>query len=298
MAWPRVIVAMSLVSFCLGGAEPPCEGLIVRLRPLHSRLGKPGPADWRTAHPEPGQTFREYRQCDPVLPTADRRRIYVQPLGAFSPGQQRVLDLTVEFMGLYLGLPVVKQEPIPASAIPAKARRRLPGAGWTQFLAPYLLDELLLPGLPQDAAARIALTATDLWPGKGWNFVFGEASTGDRVGVWSTHRFGDPQQSEATFRLCLLRAMGTAVHETCHMFTMQHCTAYACCMNGSNSLEESDRVPLWLCPQCLAKLCWAVGFDPARRFEALAAFCRRNGLMKEAAFYGKCLERCEKNSGL
>ncbi|MDP2877746.1 MAG: hypothetical protein Q8O00_16270, partial [Holophaga sp.] len=105
------------------------------------------------------------------------------------------------------------------------------------------------------------------------------------------NRFGNPAKNAKAFRLCLIRAIGTAVHETCHMFTMMHCTAYACCMGGSNSLEESDRHPLWLCPECLAKLCWAVQTDPLLRFHKLAAFCERNGLTKEAIFYRKSIER-------
>lgn len=267
------------------------QAMIKRLRPLHVKLRSPGPGDWLAAHSEAGQSFREYQNCNPVVPTRDRQKIYVQPIGEFSGEQRRILDLTVGFMGHYLCLPVVMQEPMSSSSLPAKARRRLAGSSTSQFLSSYILNELLLPTLPTDAAARIALTANDLWPGRGWNFVFGQASTADRVGVWSIYRFGNPSGRNRDFRLCLLRAIGTAVHETCHMFTMRHCTAYACCMCGSNSLEEGDRLPLWLCPECLAKLCWAVKADPMIRFRNLAAFCERNGLQREAAFYRKCIER-------
>jgi len=267
------------------------EAMLKPLRPLHARLGPSRPGDWLQFHPEPGQSFRQYLSCQPVRPTRERGKIYIQPIGSFPPEQQRILDLTVKFIGIYLCLPVVLQDPLPPSVIPAQARRTLPGAPTPQYLTPYILDQLLLPSLPGDAAARIALTADDLWPGKGWNFVFGQASTVDRVGVWSIHRFGNPAASSQVFRLCLLRAMGTAVHETCHMFTMQHCTAYACCMNGSNSLQERDRRPLWLCPECLAKLCWAVKADPRARFRNLAAFCEQNDLGQEAAFYRNCLQR-------
>ena len=38
----------------------------------------------------------------------------------------------------------------------------------------------------------LAITAFDLWPGPGWNFVFGQASLTERVGVWSMARNGDP----------------------------------------------------------------------------------------------------------
>lgn len=271
--------------------ESKLQSMIRTLRPLHARPAKPADGDWRKAHPESGESFQQYLASKPVRPTLDRGKIYVQPIGGFTPAQKHILELTVEFMGLYLCLPIVMQDGMERSTIPAKARRTFPGSKEIQLLTPYILDEVLLPSLPKDAAARIALSADDLWPGKGWNFVFGQASTRDRVGVWSIHRFGNPARGEGAFRLCLLRAAGTAVHETCHMFSMRHCTAFACCMAGSNSLEEGDRLPIWLCPECLAKLCWAVRADPVVRFRNLLGFCERNGLKKEATFYRKCIEQ-------
>ena len=58
---------------------------------------------------------------------------------------------------------------------------------------------------------------------------------------------------------------------------------------GSNSLAESDRRPLALCPHCLAKLCYATGADPHKRFEKLIALCKANGLKDEQTFYEKSL---------
>jgi archaemetzincin len=57
-------------------------------------------------------------------------------------------------------------------------------------LTGYILHEILEPERPADALAYLALTATDLWPGRGWNFVFGEANLRERVGVWSIYRNG------------------------------------------------------------------------------------------------------------
>src|SRR5690606_34426241 len=133
--------------------------------------------------------------------------------------------------------------------------------------------------------AMIAFTASDLWPGEGWNYVFGQASLSDRVGVWSIHRHGDPDAGETEFRECLLRAMKVATHETGHMFSMQHCTKYECNMCGSNNRAESDRRPVEVCPECLAKLCWATDCDPAARFSKLAEFCKQQGLQAELKLY-------------
>jgi len=94
---------------------------------------------------------------------------------------------------------------------------------------------------------------------------------------------------EDAFRLCLLRTLKTATHETGHMFSMHHCTAYECNMCGSNHREESDRRPLWCCPQCAAKTCWATRTDMAPRYLKLLAFARANALTAEAEFFAKSI---------
>ena len=64
---------------------------------------------------------------------------------------------------------------------------------------------------------------------------------------------------------------------------------YECGACGSNNLPEMDRRPLALCPECLAKLCWATGADPAERFRKLAALARKQGLLEESSFWDASL---------
>ena len=265
------------------------EAAMERIRPLHTKLGKPRPGDWLDRHKEPGQTFREYVACRPVKPTRARRTIYVQPLGEFTATQRRIVTLTAEFMGHYFDLPVKVSKDLPLSIIPKKARRVHPSWGMKQILSTHVLDDVLRPRLPKDAVAYIAFTTSDLWPGRGWNFVFGQASLRERVGVWSIYRNGDPDESAAAFRLCLLRTMKTASHETGHMFSMLHCTRYECNMCGSNHREESDRRPIALCPECVAKIWWITGVDPAERYRKMAAFFKKQGLEPERAFCEKSI---------
>ena len=305
----KVSVLVALGLFCAGCAaadgQPPrrdaaggdnapdevrLSEAIEKLRPLHRRLEKPRPGDWLDRHKEPGQTFRQYLDCDPVTAKGKRRTIYIQPLGGLSEAQRKVVTLTADFMGRYFGLPVKVKKALPLSLVPKEARRVHPRWGVKQILTTYVLDRILRPRLPEDAAAYLAFTASDLWPGKGWNFVFGQASLRDRVGVWSIHRYGDPGGDEKSFLLCLRRTLKTACHETGHMFSMLHCTAYRCNMCGSNSLSESDRRPLWLCPECMAKVCRATGVEPLARYKSLLEFCRAHGLKTEADFYEKCVE--------
>ena len=263
---------------------------IRRLAPLHTPLGKPASGDWLDQHKESGQTYKQYVSSKPIRATPARRAISIQPLGRFSDTERKIIGIAAKFEGIFFQLPVEVREDMSLAAIPEKAQRAAPDTGDPQILSTYVLDELLKPALPPNAAVSIAFTGSDLWPGEGWNFVFGQASIGDRVGVWSIHRFGDPSESQNAFRVTLRRTLRTAVHETGHMFSMQHCIYYQCVMNGSNHLDEADRLPLSLCPTCLAKLCHATSAEPQRRFRELVAFAKEHGLESEESFWRQSLE--------
>lgn len=260
---------------------------IERLKPLHQRLGEPQPGEWLDQHEEPGQTFRQYLAARPTTPTGRRVCLYVQPLGNFQPEQRKIVELSAEYLGHYFNRPVKLLRALPLSVIPENARRVHPQWGVKQILSTYVLDKILKPRLPKDAAAYIAFTASDVWPGRGWNFVYGQASLRDRVGVWSINRNGDPSGGDDAFRTCLRRTLKTATHETGHMFSLRHCIAYECNMCGSNHRQESDRHPLFLCPECHAKVCWATASDPVSRYGQLAGFCRRHGLEAEQQYFEK-----------
>ena len=265
--------------------------MIEILRPLHKKMGEPEPGDWLSMHEEEGQTFGQYLKSEPIVAEPGRRIIYIQPLGEFETEQREIVSLTAEFLEFYFGLPVKTLPVKPLDDVPPSARRVHELWGMKQVLTGYILDELLLPALPEDAVAMIGMTTSDLWPGEGWNFVFGQAYLRKRAGVWSIYRHGDPALSKADFRLCLKRTIATASHELGHMFSMSHCIAYLCNMNGSNSQEESDKGPLALCPECLAKLLWATGVDAESRFEKLEAFARKHGLDLEADIYDASLSK-------
>lgn len=297
---PMIIALISFCS-CSQGAEQvsstgSAESLpspFDKLLPLHVKLGTPQPGEWLAEHDESGQTYGQYIRNRPVKPDRRRRTIYVQPLGEFSELQTKLIDITAAYMGTYFDLPVRVLAEVPLSSIPAQARRTHPTWGDKQILTTYILNEVLRPRMPRDACVYIAFTTSDLWAGKGWNFVFGQASLRQRVGVWSIYRNGDPAAGDDAFRLCLRRTLKTATHETGHMFSMAHCTLYECNMCGSNHRAESDSHPLALCPHCLAKLCHATGADPEIRFKKLIAFCKTNGLEAEQAFWQKSLAGLE-----
>ncbi|MBI4244214.1 MAG: hypothetical protein HY606_09010 [Planctomycetes bacterium] len=266
------------------------QKLIEKLQPLHNKLEKPRPGEWLHSHDEPGQTFKQYISGDPVTIDDKRKVIYIQPIGDFIESQDEIIKLTSEYMSLYFNLEVKIKDKLSLDLIPKKARRKHPQWGDDQILTTYVLNEVLKPKLPDDAMAFIAFTTSDLWPGEGWNFVFGQASLRDRVGVWSIYRNGDSSKGKKEFKLCLLRTLKTATHEVGHMFSMHHCIAYNCNMCGSNNREESDKRPLWLCPECVSKICWATRTDPVGRYEKLADFSAQQGLETEKKFFKRSVD--------
>lgn len=238
------------------------------------------------AHPEErGQTFAQYRTEHPQKLTARLTTLYVQPLGDFTAPQDEIVALTRDFLGRFYGVPVKQLDPLAADAIPDAARRVHPTWGDAQILSTHVLDQVLRPRRPDDALAVLGLTGSDLWPGEGWNFVFGQASLSQRVGVWSLYRYGDPAESNNARLLCLRRTLKVATHETGHMLGIPHCTAYECGMNGSNSLPETDAGPLTFCPECAAKVWWATDQQPAGWYAALVEFGERQRLTEEAEFW-------------
>ncbi|KAM6174500.1 archaemetzincin-2 isoform 2-T2 [Erethizon dorsatum] len=148
---------------------------------------------------------------------------------------------------------------------------------------------------PEDAFCVVGITMIDLYPRDSWNFVFGQASLTDGVGIFSFARYGRDfytsryegkvkklqKKSSSDYSIfdnyyipeitsvLLLRSCKTLTHEIGHIFGLRHCQWLACLMQGSNHLEEADRRPLNLCPICLRKLQCAIGFSIVERYKAL-----------------------------
>jgi archaemetzincin len=134
----------------------------------------------------------------------------------------------------------------------------------------------------------MAVTMTDLYPEPSWNFVYGQATLTERVGVQSFARydpafFGKPRPDDWR-RTLTRRSAQVLVHELAHMFGLPHCVHWSCVVAGANHQAEFDAHPLHPCPVCLRKLWWNIGFDLGAREAALAVAWRRLGLDDEAAW--------------
>jgi archaemetzincin len=241
----------------------------------------PRPGDWLLRFPETGTTFDEYVHSDPVTRTAQRDKIVIQPLGPFRDDERQLLETLREYTAVFFDCPVVVAPDLP---LPPKGRRprREDGRSWTQNHTQVLLHEVLAPRLPRDAIAYLGITMGDLYPEASWNFVFGEATLDERVGVYSLARylpaFTGERDTPAARTLALLRSFKVLSHETGHMFGLHHCARFECLMNGTNSLEETDRSVATLCPVCLKKLAWNLHFDVRHRYAGLRSIYQREGL--------------------
>ncbi len=249
--------------------------------PLHEPIGAIQQGDWLAEHGEPGQSFEEYLRSNPRRPTESQTILYLQPIGDFDAARAAAIEATAELLCHFYGVPVRMLERMDLAWVPHQARRIHPYTGVEQILTKFVL-RLLGRKKPEDAVTVLALTTSDLWPGKGWNFVFGQASRKEGIGVWSLHRLGDPEMEPKIF---LRRTAKIAVHETGHMLGILHCTAYECGMNGSNHLAEADARPMWFCPEDEMKVWWACRVNPAERYGRLAEVAARNGLAREAEFW-------------
>lgn len=248
------------------------------VEPFFELMGEPSADEWLATVKENGQTFEQYVNGNPTLPSAERKTLYVQPIGEFNNKQLKIIRLTAEYMERFFDLPVKLlprrkfEEPLSLKnyRINKFTKNR-------QIYTDYILEEILLPDLPKDAASLIAFTNDDLFPDKKVNYVFGQANLKNRVGVWSLFRLDD----YADFEQFLKRTLKTAVHETGHMFSFAHCTKYECVMSGVNHLGEMHKRPIDACPECMAKICWMSGYEPKKRYENLAEFCRTNNLKND-----------------
>jgi archaemetzincin len=75
------------------------------------------------------------------------------------------------------------------------------------------------------------------------------------------------------------------------MFSLRHCAEFECLMNGTNSLEETDRSVAHLCPVCLKKLAFNLRFDVRGRYGRLLALLEREGFREEAGWVRARLAR-------
>lgn len=172
-----------------------------------------------------------------------------------------------------------------------------------QYLAPIIIDHLKKMRRRHrkndtQELFCIGVTMADIYPSSNWNFVYGLASEANGIGVYSFARldpaFPDIESAgpctEQERTLILKRAIGVFVHEVIHLFGVDHCIYYLCMMNGTETQEEMDEQPLYLCPICLRKMYTAVGkekkhFNAVEMYRALVDASKKLNFKDEVDWY-------------
>ncbi|NOS91778.1 MAG: Zn-dependent protease [Cyclobacteriaceae bacterium] len=281
---PKLLVIYFLLSSFIASSQQigySNSDCIRLLKKNDSPLKKPQSGDWLFQHPESGQTFEQYIQSKPVKPTSSRNKIYLLPIGSFTPAQWKVVQFTAVYLGLFFDRTVTvlpKMQPTMISS----TQRRYSNTANEQLLTTPILD-YLEKSIPVDGLVIMAITSYDLYPSADYNFVFGIARTKQRVGVSSLFRYTE-EGMETNYQKCLERLIKTSSHEITHMLTVKHCIAAVCLMNGSNSLSESDSRANRLCSVCLHKLQWNLQFNISARLEKLAAYFKKHQLQTDLNF--------------
>lgn len=253
----------------------------------------PGPGDWLNEHIEstPDQTFLDYVSAMPNRPERKRKIVALLPLcepeelatslGDGPAGQagtfpsMLVLQSAVQ---AFFQMPVRRMRPMSLGSLHYKAYPGAPEGPVTvredrgfgpQWHAGEVLSAIR-KHVPATAFCVLAITMKDLYPKPEWNFVYGLGDLKNRVGVFSFVRhdpcFGRHRGPLEEGQL-LHRSVKTTLHEIGHMFGLKHCTWFNCLMRGNNGdgVEHQD-APLHLCPVCLRKLHWNIGFDIVKRY--------------------------------
>jgi len=250
------------------------EPIIAQMKRNDQKMPEPQAGDWLSYNKETGQTFEQYKKAKPVMPTDEKKVIYVLPLGDFNEKEMELIQHSAEYLQMFFNLKTVRLQPIKDTIIPDSARR-INAFGVEQLWASYILKPFLHNARPKDAIAFIAITKKDLYPEPAWNYVFGLAM--NNLGVMSIHRLLENED----YTLCLERLIKVVSHEMGHMFSVKHCIHAICVMNGSNSMPETDTQPNRLCSECLKKLSWNLKFDNKKRLEKIRDFFEKHKLTKD-----------------
>jgi len=245
--------------------DPSCAGYTH----LFEDISSPGPSDWLRDHQETGQSFQQFSQFGSnKVGHEGRTTIYLQPLGEWTEEQSVMLKPLKEYANIFFGnMPIKMLDTL--SIQDKKITSRINEYTQNEQLLTKDIMRILRDNLPKNAYCIIGITMKDLYPDEEWNYVFGIASLKMRIGVYSFARYdplfwGEPRTEEYP-KILFSRSAKVMTHEIGHQFGMQHCIYFSCIMNGSNHLAESDQKPFNLCPVCLRKLQFAIGFNVLER---------------------------------
>jgi len=242
-----LLPVLYITAGCSNHPKNTVESTATQLADLYDTLSTPQPGEWLYEQQEFGQSLDEFRDETPIDSNNADATFYILPIDISHEEEFSLIADVATYLTTIFGYEVTVMPSMTAQLFPPHYFRD------EQLNSQLLLDEIIRPLLEQDALGLMGITQRDIYPGDGWNFVFGQANTKEKIGITSFARYGD-YNTDSTRRLVLNRLIKTTTHEFLHMLGLQHCIQFACVLNGSNSLDESDKKPSIICPECLAKL--------------------------------------------
>lgn len=254
-----------------------------KIEKLQKPLPKPRPNDWLSLHYEEGQTFDAYRNFKNPLKT-EQRIIYLKQIGNFDEDEERIFLWVKKYLELFFQTQVGILNQQNLDSIPSQYQRER--FGHIQVMTPHIFS--FLPNSTQEnELAYLALTNVDIYPNNSMNFVFGQADYSTRIGATSMFQLKVVKNDSINVLQSAIKIAKTASHEIGHMLGINHCTAFACLMNGANNNEEADRQPMHFCSECSAKLIWYLDLDFAKRSKELQSFWKRQEMIEIESYYRK-----------
>ena len=240
------------------------------------------------------ESLKTYVANKPLRPTHGRHTVYICPLGPMDSKMQPRMRILCTFLEVYLTLPVKIMQAVPIAGRRSRMAKAH-GCRVRQYETGHLKDDVLKPSLPDDALGVLGLTAQDLYSEEvDWDSVASKTFTGRGFAVCSLIRFFPEPWGHAATSKSEWEGLGlslrTVAAACCGMLGPSPCRKYYCVLNQSRYISTDK--PIHLCPDCLRKLRWSLGFDLIERYEALRRFYTRTGMRKEARWVAKRIAEC------
>jgi archaemetzincin len=235
---------------------------------FYTPMGPAKPGEWLDSQKEIGQTFNQYVMYKKTkIGTKGKTVLYFLP---FQKVDEAIIGRCMQLCEAFFdgaSVKLMKQEDITKTTVAHRDN-----GGILQYNAMQIMAQAKQFFLP-DAYATLSIMMDDLYPYDSWNYCFGWGEYASGSGVFSMARYdpkfhgikvdGDPND------IILFRACKIMTHEMTHMFGIWHCIYFRCAMNGINNEEEASNSPLELCPVCLRKLQYNIGFNPLTRYQKI-----------------------------
>ncbi|XP_033907862.3 archaemetzincin-1-like [Acipenser ruthenus] len=255
--------------------------------------------DWLVSRPEAPEDFETFYSSTCRRPCSSyRKTVYLQPIDLIDAGEGAPLVLFLDTLKSYAeaffcGLEVKLLPSIPSSTINCHFRHN-PDSQTLQLHTDGILKHLRKVK-PADAFCVLGLTFLDLYPCDTWNYTFGKTMAEQAVGVCSFARFvgthsekycqrheqsneaqdnGNKSHLEVFTVTNVLQCCKVLSHEVGHLVGMGNCRWLRCAMQGGTSQDQVFLRPMDLCPVCLRKLQYALGFTLIERYKKLQTWAR------------------------